>query len=473
MKAKKISISVSAVIAIALCVCLAIPVFAIAPQTAFAADYYSSVTATSGTALLGQLHDLIVSTHSYYTSYDDVKKYSQYSDPGKGSNTVLEFYTHEDIANSKWDVSGGWNREHVWAQSISNGLWGKTGAGSDMHHIRPSEKDINNHRGNKLYGEVSNGTPEYTSVMNVLGGHSNSSTFEPLDNVKGDVARIVMYVYTHYSTASNVGGTVECKITTGNLPITNIITASNANAAWQLLLKWNKLDPVDDIERVRNEYVYSKQGNRNPFIDNEQYANAIWGDGTVEDVKPQSISLSPTSLALAIGNTATLKVSASPAGASASVTWASSDSNVATVSNGVVTAKSAGTATITATSTVDSGKKASVTVTVREATAEDKTAINTFISSVSDIANASSLEAQYNAIAQALLNYDNLLDYEKNDSAVKAAYGELLNKVNEYNGVAGGRNEQYNSAVMLTAKSLAMTSLSLLALVVILKRFAK
>lgn len=334
--------------------------------------YYSPITATSGTALLGQLHDLLTDTHRKYTSYADCRSTAVTTDPGSKANTVLEFYTHIDIANSNFDTSGGWNREHVWAKSLSGGCWDTSGGGSDLHHIRPAEKDLNNHRGNMKYGEVgAGGKEEYTSVSNVLGGHSsgnnNTGTFEPLDNVKGDVARIVMYVYTQYNKAANVNGTAADSSYFGNLSFTQIMRASNEDAAKQLLLKWNKLDPVDEIETIRNEAVYKIQGNRNPFIDNSSYADAIWGNGGMTPPQPaelQSISLNASSLNLRGGEAYNLTVTPNPSNAPASVSWSSSDDAVASVVNGRITAKAEGTATITATSTVKPSVKASVAVTV-------------------------------------------------------------------------------------------------------------
>ena len=352
-------------------------------DAATADSYYSSITAQSGTELLGQLHDLLTNTHTKYTSYNDVKTYSVKTDPGSASNTVMEFYTHIDINNSNFDNSGGWNREHVWAKSLSNGCWDTSGGGSDLHHIRPAEKDLNNHRGNMKYGEVNGGKEEYTSVSHVLGGYSSGSsssgTFEPLDNVKGDVARIVMYVYTQYNKAANVNGTAKDSSYFGKLNFTHIMSASSETAAEQLLLKWNKLDPVDSIETLRNEEVYKIQGNRNPFIDNSSYADAIWGDGTVVDpgIDPtpsdelKSISLNETSLTLNVGQTYNLTVTPNPSTASKSVNWTSSNSSVATVSNGKVTAKAAGTATITATSTSNSSIKATATVTVKQTSSSE------------------------------------------------------------------------------------------------------
>ena len=44
----------------------------------------------------------------------------------------------------------------------------------------------------------------------------------------------------------------------------------------KMLLDWNKLDPVDNFERNRNEEIYKRQKNRNPFIDYSDYAYYIW-----------------------------------------------------------------------------------------------------------------------------------------------------------------------------------------------------
>lgn len=341
-------------------------------------SYYSSITATSGTALLGQLHDLITKTHKTYTSYTDCKTPATVlkTDPGKASNMICDFYTQEDIS-SKWDgnSAGTWNREHVWCQSLSNGLWGTSGGGSDLHHLRPSEVRLNGTRGNHTFGEANGGTPAYYKDTNgnnkYVGGYVSGDTFEPLDKVKGDVARIVLYVYTHYNTYSNVNGTTNGSggASFGTLKFTHIMTPNNESEAIKLLLEWNKSDPVDEIEITRNEAVYAIQGNRNPFIDNESYADAIWGGGSTTpggDTTPEltSLAITPSTLNLTAGKTGNLSVTATPATASKSVTWSTSDSSVATVSNGVVTAKAEGTATITATSTVKPSVKATATVKV-------------------------------------------------------------------------------------------------------------
>ncbi len=346
------------------------------------AGYYAPITATGGNALLGQVHDLITTTHRHYTSYNDCKNstYVKRTDPGTSSSYVMEFYSQADIS-ATWGSGavGTWNREHVWCQSRSNGMWGQSGAGSDMHHIRPVESGLNSTRGNDLYGEVSNRDANKVYYRDgnrnnvALGGYDAGSTFEPLDSVKGDVARIVMYVYTHYNTARNVYGTTNGSGSGGyfgTLNFTNIVSASSESAAISMLLDWNSQDPVDTIETTRNEEVYKIQGNRNPFIDHPEYADAIWGGGTVKpdpSVELKSLSLNKTSLTLYTGQSETLVVTPNPSNASAGVTWSSSDTAVATVSaNGEVTAKSVGTATITATSTANPSINASARITVEK-----------------------------------------------------------------------------------------------------------
>ncbi len=266
-----------------------------------ASDYYDPITATRGEELLGQIHDLITTTHTYYASYNDSKKYGPTTDPAlNGESGVVEFYTHETIA--EWTLNGSdpgrWNREHVWAQSLSKEpsgrqIWGKEGGGADLHHLRPSEVKMNSDRGNDKYGEVTNGTAVYSKTTSGadsrLGGYHKGGVFEPLDNVKGDVARIVLYVYTHYNTFANVGGTTNGSGSSsyfGTLPITNIISASSEEAAFELLLEWNSSDPVDGIETHRNEEVFKIQHNRNPFIDHPEYADMVWGNAVDPDPDP-------------------------------------------------------------------------------------------------------------------------------------------------------------------------------------------
>ena len=159
---------------------------------------------------------------------------------------------------------GDWNREHTYPKSLGNPNLGSTGPGADAHHLRPSDVQYNGQRGNKKFANGSGNSGD------VSGG------WYPGDEWKGDIARMMMYMYIRY-------GEVQC------LP-TNVGIGSSANtpdAMIDLFLEWNAEDPVSDFERQRNTYHDSNQtyaqGNRNPFIDNAYLATRIWGGTPAED----------------------------------------------------------------------------------------------------------------------------------------------------------------------------------------------
>lgn len=363
-----------------------------------ASTYYQDITARSGKPLAGQLHDLITSTHRTYTTYDDngKKGYQKQTDRYYENGSPVSGYIYEFYSGVKWpdewdanagSTNGGYNREHVWCQSKSTGLWGTTGGGADMHHIRPSETRLNSARGNNPFGEVPNreSYKTYAKFGNdptyALGGYVSGGTFEPLDNKKGDVARIVLYLYLHYNSYSVSSLFDGYASTNGNngsssyfattlMPLTNITANNTEEDALKMLLRWNSSDPVDDIERRRNDKVATYQGNRNPFIDNSDYANLIWGDNPIDPSSPvvNKVTINPSSLQLDLNNnkTATLEAIVDVSnGASNGVNWESSNPDIASIdNNGLVTAKSKGSCIIKAISTFDSSKYGECNVTV-------------------------------------------------------------------------------------------------------------
>jgi endonuclease I len=234
----------------------------------YTGDYYKDVTdSDSGTALGLKLHDLMMDTHKTYVSYSSLDSTLKQTDNGC-------FYSNESISS--------FNKEHVWPQAKSkdggsNQLFGESYAGSDIHHIRASKSTYNSYRGSSLFATIF-GTPrtvKYNGTNEVVkfGSGNNYGVTEPADSRKGDVARIIMYVYTHYGT--DFGGKTTTGIT-GKLYITNVIGANSQSDCYKLLRKWSAMDPVSAEERNRNEIAYQKQGNRNPFIDHPSYADRIW-----------------------------------------------------------------------------------------------------------------------------------------------------------------------------------------------------
>ena len=216
---------------------------------------YDKLDDMSSTALQSALKTLMTSTHKYISTYNDCHYKADRTDCENENGKVVLIYTSYSATMSQWN---GWNREHVWPQSLGGG--NTSGGGADLHHIRPSDAVVNSTRGNKKYGEADGGKATYGNnpASGVLGGYS-STYFEPLDNVKGDVARIILYVWVRWG--SDWGAT----------DVTKVFQSVD------VLLEWHKNDPVDTWELGRNEVVQDIQGNRNVFIDYPEYAWLVFG----------------------------------------------------------------------------------------------------------------------------------------------------------------------------------------------------
>ena len=297
------------------------------------------------------------STISYALQYAD-------EDPNN-SNNMIYLYTRNSVAKN---AASSWNREHVWCQSLSNNNWGKSQGGTDVLHLRPTYQSTNSSRGNTPYGEVANRDSHKKTYNSMLYGYcaNGNEYFEPIDQVKGDVARTVMYLWVTYNNTSKP------------LSITSVFKD------FDTLLRWHTNDRPDLLEGHRNDWCeqQSKQKNRNPFVDHPELAWKIFGDqasssvkaacmsiypdgGTTTPVEPTGITINKTTANLKVNDTLQLTATLQPNGATGSITWTSSDTDVATVSSaGLVTAKAVGTATITA--KYSNSIKAECEVTVTE-----------------------------------------------------------------------------------------------------------
>ncbi len=235
---------------------------------------FDNLSSMSSSNLLTSLRKLMTDTHTYKTVYaSHCRDMANVSDCENNDGRINLIYTSVSVTRSDYinDRSNGWNREHVWPQSL--GGFKTSGAGSDMHHVRPSDSKINNTRGDDLYGNVSSGSSATgTDLVGYMsGGTSGGGYFEPLDNVKGDVARICLYVYVRYGGELN-----ECS------SITNVFKDVDT------LLEWCKMDPVDTWEMGRNVVVGNIQGNRNVFIDYPELAWKLFGRSVPSDMQTPS-----------------------------------------------------------------------------------------------------------------------------------------------------------------------------------------
>ncbi|WKX68896.1 endonuclease I family protein [Streptomyces sp. XD-27] len=236
------------------------PAAAAAP--AYDDTYYSGAIGKTGPQLKSALHTIIKSQSKL--SYDQVWAALKVTDedPANSSN-VIELYTGRSISeNSNGGDSGDWNREHVWAKS--HGDFGTTaGPGTDLHHLRPEDVTVNSIRGNK---DFDNGG---SAVSGAPGNYTDSNSFEPRDAVKGDVARMILYMAVRYEGEDGFPNLEpNDSVTNGTQPY---------HGRLSVLKQWSQEDPPDAFEKRRNEVIYaSYQHNRNPFIDHPEWVEAIW-----------------------------------------------------------------------------------------------------------------------------------------------------------------------------------------------------
>lgn len=223
--------------------------------------YYAPAMGQTGAQLKSTLHG-IIDGHtmlSYTTVWTALKDTD--ADPNNANN-VIELYTGRSISETSYGGNTGqWNREHVWAQS-RGGFDTSAGPGTDLHHVRPEDVTVNSIRGNK---DFDNGG---TAVSGCTDCWTDADSFEPRDAVKGDVARMLLYMAVRYE-GGDGWNNLEMSSTVG--------TSSSLLGDLETLLAWNAADPVSAFEMRRNDRIHSAwQGNRNPFIDHPEWADAIW-----------------------------------------------------------------------------------------------------------------------------------------------------------------------------------------------------
>jgi endonuclease I len=248
--------------------------------------YYSAAEGKTDASLKTQLSSIISAGYvdKGYDGLYDVYKTSDNLPSGKvwdmysikADGTAAYFYTHDsDKCGSYAAEASCYNREHTFCDSW---LGAASPQRSDAHHLIPTDGYVNNRRSSFPHGKVVSAS--WTSTNGSKLGSSDPSTgysgtvFEPIDEFKGDFARMYFYVATRYE--SKIAGWA------GNGSAGEIL-AGNTYPAYKtwfytLLLQWNKQDPVSQKEINRNNAIATFQKNRNPYIDYPELANYIWGD---------------------------------------------------------------------------------------------------------------------------------------------------------------------------------------------------
>ena len=226
-----------------------------------------------GSPLCAALHSLMNESRTGLLSYAETLSAFPNTDCSGGSEELLRFYCD--------DTGPNYNREQVWADL--HGAFYIDGAGRDLHHLRPADPEANIIRGTQCFGNVqgrfegaqlwpAEGAPVFRYVPDWNGGQGLA---EPRDEVKGDVARILLYVYVTWGQED--GGTRN--LWTDLAPSGAGLTQSDGKRVIEdldTLLDWMALDPVDSWELGRNDTVQTLQGSRNVFIDYPELAFCLF-----------------------------------------------------------------------------------------------------------------------------------------------------------------------------------------------------
>lgn len=215
------------------------------------ADQYSNIEHLRDAQLVSALKTKVKSGHTS-VGYDGAKV-EMFGANGLDvhNGKVVCVYTGEVFNPSQLDKTGGYNVEHSWPQSEFGNE--STTAKADMHHLFPTERDINSCRSSFPFGETdspsgSNCSRGGSERGPIIGG--SATVFEVRLAKRGDMARAHFYFAVRYGLR---------------------ISSTEENT----LRTWHQQDPVDAEEQARNSAIESRQHNRNPFVDRPEFVGYI------------------------------------------------------------------------------------------------------------------------------------------------------------------------------------------------------
>ncbi|WP_224372886.1 endonuclease [Hyalangium versicolor] len=142
-----------------------------------------------------------------------------------------------------------YNCEHVVPQSWFGKREPMKG---DLHHLFACESGCNSFRGNTPYFDF----PDFEEVEREECGRRVANKFEPTSG-KGTVARATLYFLLRYP---------------GEI---NRTSTEYEESRLAVLLNWHQAEPPSLHERHRNDAIFERQGNRNPFIDHPEWAEHV------------------------------------------------------------------------------------------------------------------------------------------------------------------------------------------------------
>ena len=239
-------------------------------QSFYTGSYkYSTLSKVSGgtstsnapsSSLYSSLQTLMTNNHTYFTKYGDsgssrdCRNLYQYTDCMLGDPSYVSTLYRGYKVPGAWDSGVSYNQEHIWPQSKCIG--GSSTDVGDIMQLRAANSSENSSRGNTAYGE-------------------GSSYYDPGISVRGDCARTLLYMYVRWGNTDYMWGT------------------DGVMESLDILLKWNKEDPVDTWEMGHNDAVQSITGTRNVFVDYPEYAYLLFGRSIPSDLTTPSTGGDP------------------------------------------------------------------------------------------------------------------------------------------------------------------------------------
>ncbi|MGF0177197.1 endonuclease I family protein [Streptomyces sp. Marseille-Q5077] len=220
--------------------------------------YYEVAVGKTGDGLKSALHSII--SEQTKLSYDEVWDALKTTDedPDNPSNVILIYSGRSQAKGAHGAGADDWNRARMGQEPRRLRHQHRTG----IHHLRPEDSSVNSTRGNLDFDN--GGDP----VDQAPGSRSDSDSFEPRDAVKGDVARMILYMAVRYD------GTDSFPDLEPNDQVDN--SSAPAMGRLSVLKQWHEADLPDAFEKARNDKIYGIQKNRNPFIDHPEWVTAIW-----------------------------------------------------------------------------------------------------------------------------------------------------------------------------------------------------
>ncbi|NMP32578.1 ExeM/NucH family extracellular endonuclease [Thalassotalea sp. M1531] len=247
-------------------------------DSSYYAEVFSAITNSYSQAEIKERLMLAIKNNHKNLTYSEAwTALTETDEDPNNSENVLLLYKGTSIAKfsngsgSQSSNPDNWNREHVWAKSHGFPS-SSTEAYSDIHHLRPTDISVNSSRGNLDFDNSDSPLSEAPE------NRVDSDSFEPRNQVKGDVARMLFYMDTRY----------EGQDITPDLELVDRVTSVGEAKLGTLcrLIEWHKNDPIDEVEISRNNRIYEFQGNRNPFIDHPEWVDLLFSADTCANTEP-------------------------------------------------------------------------------------------------------------------------------------------------------------------------------------------